>query len=148
MESKLSVPRYKIQIEVSDTSDSTTFTIFDKEAEKLIGKTAKELAHMQFETSTENIIPREIEAIVSREYVFQLKLTEYNLIKGLENYTITKVFELLDAKQANIQKDLSQNSMPLSLPAEDTDSNSDDDDISLKALCKRRKMSQKQIVID
>jgi hypothetical protein len=35
--------------------------------------------------------------------------------------------------------------MPLSLPAEDTDSNSDNDDISLKVLCKRHKMSQKQI---
>jgi hypothetical protein len=47
--------RYKIQIEVSDISDSTTFTIFDKEAEKLIGKTTKELAHMQFEIRNHNL---------------------------------------------------------------------------------------------
>jgi hypothetical protein len=31
------------------------FTIFDKEAEKLIGKTAKELAHMQFVVRNHNL---------------------------------------------------------------------------------------------
>jgi hypothetical protein len=30
--------RYRIQIEVSDTTDSTRFIIFDKDAEQLIGK--------------------------------------------------------------------------------------------------------------
>ncbi len=43
--------RYRIQIEVSDTTDSTTFIVFDKEGEQLIGKTAKELADMQDEVT-------------------------------------------------------------------------------------------------
>jgi hypothetical protein len=52
----------------------------------------------------ENIIPSEIEAIVSREYIFQLKLNEYNLKKGWENYTITKIFEPPLAKEADIEQ--------------------------------------------
>lgn len=36
-----------IQIDVSDTTDSTTFIMFDKEILKLIAKTEKELANMQ-----------------------------------------------------------------------------------------------------
>jgi hypothetical protein len=52
----------------------------------------------------DNIVPREIEAIVSREYVFQLKLNEYNLKKGWENYTVYRIFEAQVAKEANIHK--------------------------------------------
>jgi hypothetical protein len=43
--------RYRIQIEVSDTTDSTRFIIFDKDAEQLIGKTANELADLQDEVT-------------------------------------------------------------------------------------------------
>jgi len=43
--------RYRIQIEVSDTTDSKKFIIFDKDAEQLIGKTAKELADLQEEVT-------------------------------------------------------------------------------------------------
>jgi hypothetical protein len=49
-------------------------------------------------------VPREIEAIVSREYVFQLKLNEYNMKKGWENYTVYRIFEAQVAKEANIHK--------------------------------------------
>jgi len=49
-------------------------------------------------------VSREIKAIISREYVFQLKLNEYNLKKGWENYTVYKIFEAQVAEEANIQK--------------------------------------------
>ncbi|XP_062143870.1 uncharacterized protein LOC133851452 [Alnus glutinosa] len=171
-EPKFSVPRYRIQIEVSDTTDSTRFIIFDKDAEQLIGKTAKELADLQDENLKDNIVPKEIEAIVSREYVFQLKLNEYNLKKGWENYTVYRIFEAQVAKEANIHKEtpivkirgssskqeeeydvVSQtieneqmfskdSSLHSSLPIEDTES--DDDSIPLKFLYKRFKTTKKK----
>jgi hypothetical protein len=49
-------------------------------------------------------VSREIKAIISREYVFQLKLNEYNLKKGWKNYTVYKIFEAQVAEEANIQK--------------------------------------------
>jgi hypothetical protein len=52
----------------------------------------------------DNIGPREIEAIVSKEYVFQLKLNEYNLKKGWENYIVSRIFEPQVAKEVNIHK--------------------------------------------
>jgi hypothetical protein len=33
-----------------------------------------------------------------------LKLNEYNLKKGWENYTVSRIFEAQVAKEANIQK--------------------------------------------
>jgi hypothetical protein len=39
--------RYKIKIEVSDATDKTTFVIFDRDAEKILNKSAKNLAENQ-----------------------------------------------------------------------------------------------------
>lgn len=49
-------------------------------------------------------MPREITAIISREYVFQLKLNEYNLKKGWKNYIVYRIFEAQVVEEANNQK--------------------------------------------
>ncbi|KAL0000439.1 hypothetical protein SO802_014220, partial [Lithocarpus litseifolius] len=56
-EPKFAIPRklkkrkdfYRIQVQVQDETDTTTFILFDKAAEKIISKTARELAEMQEE---------------------------------------------------------------------------------------------------
>ncbi|GMY08050.1 replication protein A 70 kDa DNA-binding subunit A-like [Fagus crenata] len=75
---------YRIQTEVEDATGSTTFILFDNEVEKIIPKTAKELAEMQDE---------ELEKIIGKEYIFQLHLDEYNLKYGRENYTVSRIFD-------------------------------------------------------
>ncbi|XP_075656237.1 uncharacterized protein LOC142626302 [Castanea sativa] len=45
---------YRIQVQVQDETGSTTFVLFDKGAEKIISKTAKELAETQEEMILEN----------------------------------------------------------------------------------------------
>jgi hypothetical protein len=42
--------------------------------------------------------------MVSKEYIFQLRLNDYNLKKGLENYTVSKIFELQVSQEVQIQK--------------------------------------------
>ncbi|KAL0008392.1 hypothetical protein SO802_009894 [Lithocarpus litseifolius] len=92
-EPKFAVPSYRIQVQVQDKTDSTTFTLFDKGAKKIISKTAKELAEMQTFKLDENILPKEIQKIIGKEYLFQLHLDEYNLKYGKENYTASKILE-------------------------------------------------------
>ncbi|KAM4082771.1 hypothetical protein ACB094_08G005900 [Castanea mollissima] len=46
---KFAVPSYRIQVQVQDETGSTTFILFNKGAERIISKTAKELAEMQEE---------------------------------------------------------------------------------------------------
>ncbi|KAL4600854.1 hypothetical protein ACB092_11G229800 [Castanea dentata] len=53
---KFAVPSYRIQVQVQDETGSTTFILFDKGAEKIISKTAKELAEMQEEDTMEEIV--------------------------------------------------------------------------------------------
>ncbi|GMY20742.1 replication protein A 70 kDa DNA-binding subunit A-like [Fagus crenata] len=83
-EPKFAVPSYRIQTEVEDATGSTTFILFDNGVEKIIPKTAKELAEMQDE---------ELEKIIGKEYIFQLRLDEYNLKYGRENYTVSRIFD-------------------------------------------------------
>ncbi|KAK4603919.1 hypothetical protein RGQ29_012434 [Quercus rubra] len=95
-EPKFAVPSYRIQVQVQDETGSTTFILFDKGAEKIISKTAKELAEMQQEILKldEKILPKEIQKIIGNEYLFQLHLDEYNLKYGKENYTVSKILEM------------------------------------------------------
>ncbi|KAL4598102.1 hypothetical protein ACB092_11G035100 [Castanea dentata] len=93
---KFAVPSYRIQVQVQDETGSTTFILFDKGAERIISKTAKELAEMQEEIFKldGNTIPKEIQKIIGNEYLFQLHLDEYNLKYGKENYTVSKILEI------------------------------------------------------
>jgi hypothetical protein len=45
-----------------------------------------------------------VKTIVSKEYIFQLRLNDYNLKKGLENYTVSKIFEPQVSQEVQIQK--------------------------------------------
>ena len=40
----------------------------------------------------EEEIPRDLKKILGRQYVFQLRLNEFNLKDGFENYTVAKIF--------------------------------------------------------
>uniref|UniRef100_A0A7N2N7L0 Replication factor A C-terminal domain-containing protein n=1 Tax=Quercus lobata TaxID=97700 RepID=A0A7N2N7L0_QUELO len=95
-EPKFAVPSYRIQVEVQDETGSTTFILFDKGVEKIISKTAKELAEMQEEILKldENILPKEIQKIIGNKYLFQLHLDEYNLKYGKEDYTVSKILDM------------------------------------------------------
>ncbi|XP_075649731.1 uncharacterized protein LOC142620215 [Castanea sativa] len=71
-EPKFAVPSYGIQVQVQDETGSTTFVLFDKGAEKIISKTAKELAETQEEKLKldDNVLPREIQRMIGNEYFF------------------------------------------------------------------------------
>ncbi|KAL0006616.1 hypothetical protein SO802_008118 [Lithocarpus litseifolius] len=49
----------------------------------------------------ENILPKEIQKIIGKEYLFQLHLDEYNLKYGKENYTVSKILETEISHQHN-----------------------------------------------
>ncbi|XP_065632142.1 uncharacterized protein LOC112008489 isoform X2 [Quercus suber] len=93
VEPKSAVPRYRIQTKVEDETGSTTFILFDRESEKFISKTAKELAEMKEKDLNDNSLPWEIGNIVGKECLFQLRLDKYNLKHGREDYTVSRIFE-------------------------------------------------------
>ncbi|KAF3950252.1 hypothetical protein CMV_023964 [Castanea mollissima] len=104
---KFAVPSYIIQVQGQDETSSTTFILFDKGAENILSKTAKQLVEMQEEIFKldGNTIPKEIQKIIGNEYLFQLHLDEYNLKYGKENYTVSKILEMeISHKQNDSRK--------------------------------------------
>ena len=43
--------------------------------------------------SDDKEIPQELKKLEGRNYVFEIRLNEYNSHDGLQNYTVTKVYE-------------------------------------------------------
>ena len=81
---------YKIHIKVKDNCGETTFVILNGVAEKLIDTSTFKLLNRS--TKDDKDVPSQIESLCGKDFVFKLKLTNFNLKEGLENDTVTKVF--------------------------------------------------------
>ena len=75
---------------MSDITNNTTFVAFDKEAQKLLNISASLLLQKQDYLNFE--VPPAIQNLCGKEFLFKIKLNEYNLKEGLENYSISKIF--------------------------------------------------------
>ncbi|KAH0679306.1 hypothetical protein KY284_020391 [Solanum tuberosum] len=82
--------RYKIHIKVKDNRGKTTLVLFNGVAEKLLDTSASKLVNRMSKGDTH--VPSLIESLCGKDFVFKLKLTNFNFKEGLENYTVTKVF--------------------------------------------------------
>uniref|UniRef100_M1DVD5 Replication factor A C-terminal domain-containing protein n=1 Tax=Solanum tuberosum TaxID=4113 RepID=M1DVD5_SOLTU len=82
--------RYKIHIKVKDNGGKTTLVLFNGVAEKLLDTSASKLVNRMSKGDTH--VPSLIESRCGKDFVFKLKLTNFNFKEGLENYTVTKVF--------------------------------------------------------
>ncbi|GMY34930.1 replication protein A 70 kDa DNA-binding subunit B-like [Fagus crenata] len=164
----------EIQTEVEDATGSTTFILFDNGVEKIIPKTAKELAEMQDENLNDNNLPKELEKIIGKEYIFQLHLDEYNLKYGRENYTVSRIFDPdiseknSTSNEAEIKKEIpircvgtsksdnyynnqktyADKTMdeysPVRLPINVKNMQSDDDNMTIQRIQKRSKATQEK----
>lgn len=83
--------RFRIVVRVEDQSGSTSMTLFNKEAEQLVGIP---LQKVLAEITEEELIPPVVRNIIGKHCAFQLKITPYNIIQGCEEYTVTRVSEV------------------------------------------------------
>ncbi|KAG5594678.1 hypothetical protein H5410_035910 [Solanum commersonii] len=82
--------RYKIHIKVKDNGGKTTLVLFNGVAETLLDTSASKLVNQMSKGDTH--VPSLIESLCGKDFIFKLKLTNFNLKEGLENYTVTQVF--------------------------------------------------------
>ncbi|XP_021971538.2 uncharacterized protein LOC110866705 [Helianthus annuus] len=87
--------RFKIPVRVQDSTGTVTLTLFDHEAMKFVRKTAKELIQIQDELLQTNDFPREypveFEELLNQKCAFVIKVTDFNIANGVENYGISVV---------------------------------------------------------
>ncbi|KAK4731144.1 hypothetical protein R3W88_024132 [Solanum pinnatisectum] len=79
-----------IHIKVTDNGGTTTLVLFNGVAEKLLDTSAHKLANRLSKSETD--IPSQIQSLCEMDLVFKLKLSNFNLKEGLENYTVIKVY--------------------------------------------------------
>lgn len=85
--------RFRLVDQVEDKTATTTFNLFNKEAEQIVGiPLRKILAEMPEEVPT-SPIPPPVNNIIGRKFIFQLKVTRYNMTHGCEEFTVTRVSE-------------------------------------------------------
>nr|POE95086.1 hypothetical protein CFP56_15147 [Quercus suber] len=87
---KFPIPSYKLKIQVKDHTGTASFVLFDKDAEKIIQKTAMELS---LKNQEPNKVPQEIQNLLGKSYTFQIEVDDYNVKEGWEVYTVTSVFK-------------------------------------------------------
>jgi hypothetical protein len=72
--------KYLLQFEISDYITSTTCTIFDDEAKKMLNITVLNLLE-SFKGNTQDV-PKSILQLYGKVYIFQFKMNNQNLTEG------------------------------------------------------------------
>lgn len=84
--------KYKLQIDVEDDIDYTSFVVFDREAENLLR--IPTLYLLEKENGEHSGGPKIFKKIHGKRFVFQIRLNAYNLNDRFENCTINRIFVL------------------------------------------------------
>ncbi|KAK1370447.1 hypothetical protein POM88_036539 [Heracleum sosnowskyi] len=110
--------RYRIVVQIEDPSGSTTVTLFDQEAQQLVGFPLPKLLSAQGEENNKTPFPPAINDIIGKVCTFQMNITPYNIIQGCKDYDITGIFEVNDVhSQQHILSDSNHTGNPINATA-------------------------------
>ncbi|WOG95295.1 hypothetical protein DCAR_0414607 [Daucus carota subsp. sativus] len=85
--------RYRVVARIKDDTGTTTVTLFNKEAEQLIGVPIQKIITEMGEPSHMDKIPAPVANLIGKLCAFQIKINNYNITHGCEEYTVTRVSE-------------------------------------------------------
>ncbi|KAL1826128.1 hypothetical protein ACET3Z_012906 [Daucus carota] len=85
--------RYRVVARIKDDTGTTTVTLFNKEAEQLIGVPIQKIITEMGEASHMEKIPAPVANLTGKLCAFQIKINNYNITHGCEEYTVTRVSE-------------------------------------------------------
>ncbi|KAL1822788.1 hypothetical protein ACET3Z_009566 [Daucus carota] len=84
-------PRFRLTVRVEDSTAQTTFTLFNKEAEQIVGIPVDKIIDELPEGTNIAEIPPVIGNIIGKRCVFDVKINEYNTVRGYEDYTVFRL---------------------------------------------------------
>ncbi|XP_048532768.1 uncharacterized protein LOC125511590 isoform X2 [Triticum urartu] len=94
-------PRYKLKLEICDHTATTTCTMFETEAKKLIKQSARFLIdrddcdiHEQAE---------KFQKICGQKLIFQFRQNDYNFKYGYQDYTVHRIFFMDSEEDSSVQ---------------------------------------------
>ncbi|RZC67111.1 hypothetical protein C5167_010791 [Papaver somniferum] len=110
------VPRYRLEMEVQDSTGTTSFVAFDREVENLV-LAAPATAMSKIEQGDHPA--KEFETLyLHHQLEFQIKLTEFNMKQQVKTFTAQKMFQIHNSEVKGAEM---MNSEPNSQEMKDTD---------------------------
>ncbi|KAL8541071.1 hypothetical protein ACS0TY_002380 [Phlomoides rotata] len=91
--------RFRLEVEVDDGRDCTTFVISDKDAKQLTKSTTAELMAKNGENTVQDgrdRAPTNVLNIVGKTYKFQVKVTPYNFRAKYQSFTVSRIMNISD----------------------------------------------------
>ncbi|XP_076897749.1 replication protein A 70 kDa DNA-binding subunit C-like [Bidens hawaiensis] len=85
--------QYKIPIRVQGCTGTVTLTMFEREANKLIGQIAKDVLDEQKQSAEFLTLPAAFNVLLERKFAFRIEIKKYNLDNNAEYFSITKLTE-------------------------------------------------------
>ncbi|KAE8768691.1 hypothetical protein D1007_59809 [Hordeum vulgare] len=82
--------RYRIRLQISDHSATTSCTLFDEEAERMLNTLVSFLLDSLDGKCEE--VPKIIQELCGQRLIFRFKLNNKNLTLGMQNYAVKKIF--------------------------------------------------------
>ncbi|XP_044394615.1 replication protein A 70 kDa DNA-binding subunit A [Triticum aestivum] len=83
-------PRYRVRLQISDHTSTTSCTLFDEEAARLLNTSASKLLDTLDGKSEE--APKIIQQLCGKRLIFRFNLNDSNLTFGTQNYAVKRTF--------------------------------------------------------
>ena len=84
------IVRYRIRLQISDHTATTSCTLFDEEAKRMLNTSVSFLLD-SFDGKSQEV-PKIIQQLCGRRLIFRFKLNNKNLTLGMQNYAVKKTF--------------------------------------------------------
>ncbi|QCE04120.1 Replication factor A [Vigna unguiculata] len=84
-------PRYRIKVRVIDSSDSTTFVLFDRDATTLFKKTCADMLESHDKMNGCGNFPKEFEELVNKSLLFKVESRNDQTFKLEQSFRVKKV---------------------------------------------------------
>ncbi|KAL9997353.1 putative nucleic acid-binding, replication factor A [Helianthus debilis subsp. tardiflorus] len=85
------IPRFKIPLRVQDETGVLSLTMFDRDAQKILKKSAKELVDQILDEENNNILPNELKELVDKKFAFKIDISKFNLNNNYKFFTVIKL---------------------------------------------------------
>ncbi|QCD86651.1 Replication factor A [Vigna unguiculata] len=84
-------PRYRIKIRVIDSSDSTTFVLFDRDATTLFKKTCVDMLDTHDKMNASGNLPKEFDELVDKSLLFKVESRNDHNFKLAQSFRVKKI---------------------------------------------------------
>ncbi|KAJ0496068.1 putative replication protein A, OB [Helianthus annuus] len=85
------IPRFKIPLRVQDKTGVLSLTLFDRDAQRILKKSAKELVDQILDEENSNIFPNELKELVEKKFAFKIDISKFNLNNNYKFFTVIKL---------------------------------------------------------